>query len=103
MDGDHAAAAEARSATASHSHLFPGARLEFEDGSAAPGRLELRLSDGTEVVAELIEFGDGIVLSVAGFTTRAGTEIGPRVWLVRSIEHSGDSVVAILGPATELS
>ena len=90
-----------RAATASHSHLFPGARIDLASGIEL-GPLHLRLSDGVEVVAELVELGDGgLALSVPQFVTSAGTTVEPRVWLARAADDA-DRTCLVLGSRTEL-
>ncbi|MFT4264649.1 MAG: hypothetical protein QM572_14780 [Nocardioides sp.] len=67
-------------ARASHSHLFPGARLRPEPGSPPLGAGEglILFSDDSQADATL----DGSVLSVGEHTTLKGTAIGPAAWEV---------------------
>ncbi len=55
-------------------HLYPGARLRL--GSGADGPAVIRFGDGASASAEL--WGDR--LSVAAYTTGAGTAITAKAW-----------------------
>ena len=66
-----------RMLTASHSHLFRGARLS---GATAPGPCALAFVDGTRCMAELGAGPEGPVLSVPGHRTGAGTDIAAARW-----------------------
>ncbi|MEV0588303.1 hypothetical protein [Nonomuraea sp. NPDC050310] len=92
---------EPHPAWAEHTHLFPGAQVRV-DGltEPEPAALHLRLSDGTEVEAELLTGPHGALVEVAGYTSAAGTRLPARGWPVRSWERAGDGVVLRLGRAS---
>lgn len=93
----------ARSAVATHSHLFPGARIDLGGGLGAPGGLWLRFSDGVELEAELLELvGGELALSVPGYATAAGAAIQPRVWLVR-FAGDGPNPTLVVRSRTDLA
>lgn len=94
---------EAWSASVAYSHLFPGARLELDSGPAQPGELCVRFSDGVEVDAELVEAGAGQqLLRVPGFTTRAGTEVGPGIWTIRPPRDGQPDTILVIGSRTDI-
>jgi len=85
-----------RSAVATHSHLFPGARVDLGGGSGAASELRLRFSDGVEVDAELVELDGGdLALAVPGYVTAAGTAIHARVWLVRLADDAPSRTLTV--------
>lgn len=96
--------------SASHSHLFRGARLvradrlpgagdsdgaavaddaethedPFPAGAAA---LRIRFSDGVETDAELLQRGtEEFAIDVPGYRTAAGSDIAPKAWRIARIE-----------------
>lgn len=93
-----------RTAAVGHTHLFPGARLELGPGAVEAGALSVRLSDGVEIEADLIDLdGAGaLILAVPAFTTKAGAAIEAKVWSVREIVSEADDEILVLGRRTEL-
>jgi hypothetical protein len=63
--------------TASHSHLYPGARCRAE-GCLRDGPVAVTFADGMRVAGHL---ADG-TLSLAAYRTARGTEIAARRWAV---------------------
>jgi hypothetical protein len=58
-----------------------------------PVALALRFSDGATAGADLLVSDDGAaVLTVAAYTTEAGTRIGEHLWLVRQFDVVGEDV-----------
>lgn len=86
-------AGEFRTATASHSHLFPGAVILIdpkdseEDLGSDPLGLTVVFSDGSSSHAELVvgvdaEETDEAALIVDGYSTAAGAAIARRMWRI---------------------
>ncbi|MBK7820573.1 MAG: hypothetical protein IPJ61_05745 [Tessaracoccus sp.] len=69
----------------SHTHLFRGARLRGEPADVvAPTPVQVVFSDGAEVDALLEPWeGDRFLLSVAPYTTSAGTALDAKTWLLK--------------------
>lgn len=89
-----------------HTHLFPGARVRVNglldpEGFAAvplPLELALRFSDASFTDAELLLApADAPTLTVAAYTTDAGTELPDRTWLVREFRVVDGQVEVVLG------
>ena len=81
--------------TASHSHLFRGARLRTSRSALAlplrPADVRLAFSDGVELPGELVETGDGdALLSLPGYRTAAGASIGAALWPVLEVTDDAD-------------
>ncbi len=81
--------------TASHSHLFRGARLRVSRSAVTlplrPADVRLAFSDGVEVAGELVETGDGdALLSLPGYRTAAGASIGAAHWPVLEVADDTD-------------
>ncbi|MET8606650.1 hypothetical protein ABZV92_24260 [Streptomyces rubiginosohelvolus] len=93
-------------ALCTHTHLFPGARCRLQGLShpaafaAAPEPIEvhLRFSDGTATAAELHpDSPTGPTLTVAAYTTAAGTPIDDSAWTVKGIARKQDEVELTIG------
>ncbi|MFF7604973.1 hypothetical protein [Streptomyces parvulus] len=100
--------ADTYAAVCEHTHLFPGARCRVQGlpdprGFAArptPIDVDVRFSDGVIADARLSTDGPAdLVLTVAAYTTGAGTSIGVRSWIVRGTALAGGEVELILGGA----
>jgi hypothetical protein len=90
-----------RAATASHSHLFPGAVIRIAPAGSeagvgfAPLGLTVVFSDGASSHAELVLGPDTAdaqgeaALIVSEYTTAAGTSIPQKMWIIaeRSFRH----------------
>ena len=81
--------------TASHSHLFRGARLRARrpalEVPLRPADVRLAFSDGVEVTGELVGTGDGdVLLSLPGYRTAAGASIGAALWPVLEVADDTD-------------
>ncbi len=89
--------------TASHSHLFRGARLSVERSSVGlplePCAVRVAFSDGVEVPAELLAAGDdALLLSVPGYRTSADTSLDAALWPIASVDDSdADLIILRLG------
>ncbi|WP_309081725.1 hypothetical protein [Zhihengliuella sp.] len=91
---------------ASHSHLFPGARLAAPGidgplaGGSRPRSREARIvfSDFSEADAELSRPDDApsghLLLDVAEYRTAPGRVISARAWLVEQQSTGGDGAAA---------
>jgi hypothetical protein len=66
-----------RELSASHSHLFPGARGSA-DAPLSDGPVALTFADGTRVTGEL----NGDRLSLDAHRTAKGTAIAAKVWII---------------------
>ncbi|OCC11581.1 hypothetical protein [Streptomyces sp. PTY087I2] len=93
-------------ALCTHTHLFPGARCRLQGlphpaaFAATPEPIEahLRFSDGTATAAELhTESPTGPTLTVAAYTTAAGTPIDDSTWAVKGIAQKEDEVELTIG------
>ncbi|MFD5199893.1 hypothetical protein ACFWM7_06955 [Streptomyces sp. NPDC058375] len=93
-------------ALCTHTHLFPGARCRLQGlphpaaFAAAPESIEvhLRFSDGTATAAELhTEPPTGPTLTVAAYTTAAGTPIADSTWAVKGVARNEDEVELTIG------
>ncbi|MFF2225905.1 hypothetical protein ACFVV7_21610 [Streptomyces globisporus] len=99
-------APDAYLALCTHTHLFPGARCRIQGlprpaaFAAAPEPIEvhLRFSDGTATAAELhTEPPTGPTLTVAAYTTTAGTPIADSTWAVKGVAPNEDEVELTIG------
>ncbi|MFE9388533.1 hypothetical protein [Streptomyces sp. NPDC006784] len=97
-------------AVCSYTHLFRGASVRIQELSGPKAYAEnpratglvLRFADGAATDAEiLISSGGEAVLVVSGHTTRAGTRLPERTWLVRGFRALGDEVEVTVGVPTE--
>lgn len=92
--------------TASHSHLFRGARLSLDrsrvDLPLEPCAVRVAFSDGVEVPAELLATagGDALLLSVPSYRTSAGNTLEAALWPIASVDAAtdADQVTLRLGP-----
>ena len=90
--------------TASHSHLFRGARLSVERSSVGlplqPCAVRVAFSDGVEVPAELLAAGDdALLLSVPSYRTSAGTTLDAALWPIASVDDGDAGLITVrLGP-----
>lgn len=99
-------------ATASHSHLFPGARIRLDTaglphgsaGRLGPLAFRLSFSDGTGSMAEIIvaDPADGedeplLAVVVAEYKTAAGALISEKTWPVTRVEAEEGCWVLKLG------
>ncbi|MGW6583675.1 hypothetical protein ACWF76_30560 [Streptomyces globisporus] len=98
--------AQAYPALCTHTHLFPGARCRLQGlphpaaFAAAPEPIEayLRFSDGAATAAELHTGSPtGPTLTVAAYTTAAGTPIDDSTWTVKGIAQKEDDVELTIG------
>lgn len=89
--------------TASHSHLFRGARLSVERSSVGlplqPCAVRVAFSDGVEVPADLLAGADDArLLSVPGYRTSAGNTLDAALWPIASVDDSdADLIILRLG------
>ncbi|MEU2071592.1 hypothetical protein [Streptomyces anulatus] len=90
-------------ALCAHTHLFPGARCRLQGlphpsaFAAAPEPIDvyLRFSDGTAPAAELhTDAPTGPTLTVAAYTTAAGTPVDDSTWTVKELTQKEDEVVS---------
>ncbi|WP_097867424.1 hypothetical protein [Streptomyces sp. rh34] len=93
-------------ALCTHTHLFPGARCRLQGlpdpaafaANPAPTDVHLRFSDGTATAAELrTEPPTGPSLTVAPYTTAAGTPIDDSTWTVKEFTRKEDEVELTIG------
>ncbi|MEW2218073.1 hypothetical protein AB0939_01980 [Streptomyces sp. NPDC006990] len=93
-------------AVCSYTHLFRGASVRIQ-GLSRPAAyaesplatgLVLRFADGAATDAEILVSSNGeAVLAVSGHTTRAGTRLPERTWLLRGFRALGDEVEVTVG------
>lgn len=97
---------KAYSALCTHTHLFPGARCRLQGlphpaafaAAPEPTDVHLRFSDGTATSAELhTETPAGPFLTVAAYTTAAGTPIDDSTWSVKEFTRKEDEVELTIG------
>ncbi|NEB39670.1 hypothetical protein [Streptomyces sp. SID14515] len=100
---------DAHQALCTHTHLFPGARCRVqglphpEAFAAAPEPIDvyLRFADGTATAAELrTEPPTGPTLTVAAYTTAAGTPIDDSTWNIKQFTQKEDEVELTIGAPT---
>ncbi|MFJ4769346.1 hypothetical protein ACIP88_09540 [Streptomyces uncialis] len=93
-------------AVCGNTHLYPGARCRLQGlpdprtfaARPQPVDVLLRFSDSVTTDAELRTDGPvGAVLTVPAYTTRAGTPIDGRTWLIREFAPTGDEVELTIG------
>ncbi|MFF3032740.1 hypothetical protein ACFVS7_17250 [Streptomyces rubiginosohelvolus] len=97
---------DAYPALCTHTHLFPGARCRLQGlphpaaFAAAPQPIEvhLRFSDGTATAAELhTQPPARPTLTVAAYTTAAGTPITESTWTVKGTAQKENDVELTIG------
>lgn len=93
-------------ALCTHTHLFPGARCRLqglphpEAFAATPEPIDvyLRFSDGTATAAELApDAPTGPSLTVAAYTTAAGTPVDDSTWTVKGFTPKQTEVELTIG------
>ena len=81
--------------TASHSHLFRGARVGIERSSVrlplGPAPVRVGFSDGVEVSAELLAHGDTLLLAMPSYRTSAGTVVDAALWPIAGVDDTTDA------------
>lgn len=91
---------------ASHSHLFPGARLHLREGHGLPGHsteVLVVFSDESVAEAEITDDTPHAQLRVEPYTTGSGTTIPAKTWLLSRGDASagGFRVVGRAGDTAE--
>ncbi|MFT3876100.1 MAG: hypothetical protein QM708_06735 [Propioniciclava sp.] len=81
---------------ASHTHLFPGAKLRGPhlDAQGTEVPVLIVFSDASCADAVLAASGDGCDLSVAPYRTAGGTEIGAKAWILGAVSGEWSYTVA---------